>query len=56
MTPVCYCKTPDVVRPDRDEQGRARSPYCRKCGHYWAPEYGSKPDPTGPAEAPAHAD
>lgn len=49
MTPVCHCPAPIVVRGETDTLANGReyvkSDYCRRCGCYWAPQYGSQPDP-----------
>lgn len=37
MTPICACKRPDV----RTHEGG--SLYCKTCGFWYQPDYGSKP-------------
>lgn len=43
---VCLCINADVVREDGKE------PYCRKCGHWWITEHGSKVPGAAVATAP----
>lgn len=49
MTPICYCRRPDVVpsetRFTRDGVKYETTPHCRTCGHYWMPQHGSHPAP-----------
>ena len=35
MTPICTCGRPDIDRTTHKE------PFCRKCGYWWNPKYGS---------------
>lgn len=52
MTPICYCKVPDVMRETRETTSGPYAgqkydvTYCRKCGHHWSPKHGSNPAPS----------
>jgi len=40
---TCLCEEPRLNTPVSG--GKAATPYCRKCGKFYEPQYGSKPLP-----------
>lgn len=37
---ICECNYPIV----RESDNAKREKYCERCGHWWMPEHGSKPE------------